>query len=54
MSNTFWRMFVRPCLAPLGLVLLLAGCKAGLYSNLNESEANEMVAALATEGIRMC
>lgn len=33
------------------LCLALAACKMGLYSNLNESEANEIVAALAAEGI---
>jgi type III secretion protein J len=35
----------------LVLPLLLAGCKVELYSGLNEQEANEMMAALAAEGI---
>jgi type III secretion protein J len=35
----------------LGLVLMLTACKAGLYSGLNETEANEIVAALATGSI---
>lgn len=34
-----------------GSVLLLAGCKVGLYSGLNEQEANEIVAALSAEGM---
>ena len=34
-------------LALCALVLGLAGCKASLYSGLNESEANEIVAALS-------
>ena len=38
-------------LVGLALTLVLAGCKAELYSGLNESEANEMVAALAAGGI---
>jgi type III secretion protein J len=38
-------------LAALALLLALGGCKVGLYSNLNEQEANEIVAALSTEGI---
>jgi type III secretion protein J len=38
-------------LAALALVFALAGCKVALYSNLNEQEANEIVAALANEGI---
>src|SRR5687767_1086030 len=34
------------------LLLALAGCsKVGLYSGLNEQEANEIVAALASDGI---
>lgn len=33
-------------LAALVLLVALAGCKVGLYSNLTEQEANEMVAAL--------
>ena len=32
-------------------VLFLAGCKALLYSNLEESEANKIVAELSTNGI---
>ncbi|QNK67338.1 type III secretion system inner membrane ring lipoprotein SctJ [Variovorax sp. PAMC26660] len=35
----------------LALLLALAGCKVALYSSLHEQEANEMVAALSTEGI---
>ncbi|WP_260397207.1 type III secretion system inner membrane ring lipoprotein SctJ [Variovorax sp. KBW07] len=38
-------------LAALALLLALGGCKVGLYSNLNEQEANEIVAALSAEGI---
>jgi type III secretion protein J len=38
-------------LAALALLLALGGCKVGLYSNLNEQEANEIVAALSGEGI---
>ncbi|KWT98716.1 MULTISPECIES: type III secretion inner membrane ring lipoprotein SctJ [unclassified Variovorax] len=38
-------------LAALLLLLALAGCKVPLYSNLNEQEANEIVAALSGEGI---
>lgn len=33
------------------LALLLAGCRVDLYSNLTEQEANEMMAALAAQGI---
>ena len=33
--------------AAIALVLALAGCKVELYSGLNETEANEVVAALA-------
>ena len=33
--------------ACIALVLALAGCKVELYSGLNETEANEVVAALA-------
>ena len=35
------------CALVLVLALALAGCKASLYSGLNESEANEIVAALS-------
>jgi len=35
------------CALALALALALAGCKASLYSGLNESEANEIVAALS-------
>ncbi|AKJ32080.1 type III secretion system inner membrane ring lipoprotein SctJ [Caldimonas brevitalea] len=42
-----WRRF-GPALV---LALLLSGCKVGLYSSLNEQEANEIVAALSVEGI---
>ncbi|NVM90477.1 type III secretion system inner membrane ring lipoprotein SctJ [Variovorax sp. SG517] len=38
-------------LAALALLMALGGCKVGLYSNLNEQEANEIVAALSSEGI---
>ncbi|WP_432726918.1 type III secretion system inner membrane ring lipoprotein SctJ [Variovorax sp. W6] len=38
-------------LAALALLMALGGCKVGLYSNLNEQEANEIVAALSAEGI---
>ena len=33
------------------LLLALAGCKVALYSDLNEQEANEMVAALTSSGL---
>jgi type III secretion protein J len=33
------------------LCLALGGCKVGLYSNLNEHEANEMLAALASQSL---
>ncbi len=44
---------VRSRCAPLALlvVLALAGCKAELYGNLSEREANEVVAALLGVGI---
>ena len=38
-------------LAALALLLALAGCKVPLYSNLQEQEANEIVAALSAQGI---
>ena len=38
-------------LAVLAMLLALAGCKVGLYSGLNEQEANEIVAALSAEGL---
>jgi type III secretion protein J len=38
-------------LAALAMLLVLAGCKVALYSNLNEHESNEIVAALSAEGI---
>jgi len=38
-------------LAALVMVLVLTGCKVALYSNLNEHESNEIVAALSAEGI---
>lgn len=38
-------------LAALSLLLLLPGCKVELYTDLKEPEANEIVAALAAEGI---
>jgi type III secretion protein J len=37
--------------AALGLALVLAACRVELYSGLNESEANQMLAALAGAGI---
>jgi type III secretion protein J len=37
--------------AALALCLTLAACKVDLYSNLNEREANEMLAALTSESI---
>jgi type III secretion protein J len=37
--------------AALVLVLMLAGCRVGLYSGLTEQEANEIVAVLAGERI---
>jgi type III secretion protein J len=37
--------------ALLALLLVLGGCKVGLYSSLNEQEANEMVAALTRSNI---
>lgn len=33
------------------LAVALAGCKVGLYSGLTEQEANEMVAALTSDGL---
>jgi type III secretion protein J len=44
------RTWLKPLFA-LSLALALAGCKVGLYSGLNEQEANEIVAALSAEGI---
>jgi type III secretion protein J len=38
------------CLAAI-CMLMLSGCKVGLYSGLNEQEANEIVAALSAERI---
>ena len=38
-------------LPALVLALALAGCKTGLYSGLNETEANEIVAALSAGNI---
>lgn len=39
-------------LVPLAaLCLALAACKVGLYSNLNEQEANEMLAALSAQSL---
>jgi type III secretion protein J len=38
-------------LTVLSLLLLLPGCKVELYTDLKEPEANEIVAALAAEGI---
>lgn len=40
-------------LAVLAAVFLLAGCKIALNSNLRESDANEMMARLLTEGIQV-
>ncbi len=39
------------CLPALLLAMLLCGCKVGLYSGLNEQEANEILAVLALESI---
>lgn len=39
-------------LPPLSVaVMLLSGCKVGLYSDLDETQANEMLAALSEQGI---
>lgn len=46
-----FRMFKKPVILFLGLFLLLSGCKEVLYSQLNEAEANEMVALLVLSGI---
>lgn len=45
MNAMFFLTTVRR-IAALVLLVALAGCKVGLYSNLTEQEANEMVAAL--------
>ena len=37
--------------AAMLLCAVLAGCKVGLYSNLNEQEANEMLAALTAQSL---
>ena len=37
--------------AALAILFALSGCKVGLYSGLNEQEANEMVSALLDDGI---
>ena len=42
---------LRRALAAGVVLLALAGCKSALYSGLNESEANEIVAALSGGGI---
>ena len=39
------------CAAALCALLILAGCKADLYTGLSEREANEMIAALLSAGI---
>ncbi|HKX43121.1 MAG TPA: type III secretion inner membrane ring lipoprotein SctJ [Burkholderiaceae bacterium] len=44
-----WRLV--HVLGALAFVVALAGCKAALYSGLNEQEANEIVAALSAGGI---
>src|SRR5256885_17031918 len=36
-------------IASLALAAALAGCKVGLYSGLNEQEANDIVGALVAE-----
>ncbi|OUM01958.1 type III secretion system inner membrane ring lipoprotein SctJ [Variovorax sp. JS1663] len=48
--NTVFPFRIR-WLAALSLLLALAGCKVPLYSNLQEQEANEIVAALSAQGI---
>lgn len=45
------RATARRWLATLVAVLALAGCKVGLYSNLNEAEANDIVVVLTADGI---
>ncbi|WPM83953.1 hypothetical protein QNH14_12555 [Apirhabdus apintestini] len=37
--------------ALLSIALLLGGCKVGLYSNLSEVDANQMLALLASNQI---
>lgn len=37
--------------APLVAALALAGCKVDLYASLNESEANQILAALTADGL---
>src|SRR5690349_11821317 len=41
----------RIALVVCAMALALAGCKSALYSGLNETEANEIVAALSGGGI---
>lgn len=45
-----WQSRVRVAVAALAL-FSLAGCKVALNSNLNEQEANDIVSALAPEGL---
>ena len=45
------RLGWRPIAATLAVVFLLAGCRAELYSNLTEVEANQMLAVLMANGI---
>ena len=44
------RSFIR-AMAALALAALLAGCQVALYSNLTETEANQIVAALGAGDI---
>ncbi len=46
-----FRYFLK-LLTVLSMVLLIAGCKIELYSNLHEQEANEMLAVLMKHNIR--
>ncbi len=43
--------FLARLVPAFALVLALAGCKTGLYSGLNETEANEIVAALSAGNV---
>jgi type III secretion protein J len=50
-TSFFQRALAFRALSLLALLLALSGCKVGLYSGLNEQEANEIVAALSAEGL---